>query len=114
MDCKIREKTLPLRSNQANMFVAILLGRKLTIVYNSENQTLQFTSKDADTMNVIKWHLFGKSAICSQDVKISTECVKEYNVSFFVYHWSIMYLFLISIFSFVSFYSECWQSVECC
>lgn len=82
MNCKDQAKVMPLKSDEDNVFLANLMGRELTIVYSSGSRTFQFITKDADFMHLIKKHFHGKNSTGSEDVKVSADAIKEYNVSF--------------------------------
>lgn len=85
LSCKNRSEAMTLKNHKDSVFVGNLMGRELTIAYTAGNKTLQFITKDADVMNLIKMHFHGQYTMCKQGVKVSTNSVKEYNVSFYIH-----------------------------
>lgn len=72
---------MSLKTDGNIVFVASLIGRELTIVHSPTNKTFQFITKDADFMHLIKQHFNGSNSTGSENVKVSVDAIKEYNVS---------------------------------
>lgn len=72
-------------SSAKKAFIVNLMGRELTVVTNSESRTLQFTTKNADFMKLLKKYLYLKMEIDRQDVRVSADAMKEYSVSVVVF-----------------------------
>lgn len=67
-------------NSKESFYMAKMMGRELTMIFNSENKTFRFITKDADFMTLLKRHVHGKDQITSKDVKVSLDTMMEYIV----------------------------------
>lgn len=81
---------MSLMSSGENVFIASLVSKELSVIYNAQNGTLRLITKDADFMSLVKRHVHEKTHVKTEDLEVSTDAIKEYTVIYTLY--SISYI----------------------